>query len=593
MTEMILALLLFTLISAWSQTILKEDNRMSNPTDTISDSEGETPFNFEKWIKDNSLNDIKYIFIKHNMQTTDALLLHSVAFTKFVSDPELITKHSSLISVAVTAIQKLNTLQNNNELGPVIYEQEEIVMDNLQLHIESLAEIEKALRKCKAEHPKSIQRIKNVKREQIKHTINKVNKTFNELHNALNIKQQILLKQLENMDNDIKQEQKCDDNKEDDVLSNSLKTLHTEQEYLLQKLQKCKNIIKSSTTKDTKEKRKQNIKNIGEQAKNRFNKTVTELNKTVEMLKDKIDKNNKLVINIDFIVHSKKYAKILSKINDLGVIATDPSPEPVKEDEDDLLIHTLKNEIKNQKQSMVNSLSFDINGKYRWYINEDEKEANIQIGMIHEDQKSIVVDGLKKDISNNKISIKPAENEDITKYVSTLKQNMIYLNNVYITKLQSSATLLDLKGGTGGRDNQKVYTHKNAIVTSSQSVHPCTNQEWHIRHAFNGQIKTKEAFLSVGSQSTLTFEFKNEIKLSHIHIYPTLASRATYYTNYNIEIWKNETWNKLFDIVDTTKDPVGFKRTHMVQEMVKKLRINLIKIGNSICLQEIDFFVFP
>ena len=70
-------------------------------------TDGEIEFDFDKWIETNNLTEVKYLFKKHNMTTTDTLTFLSVGYQNFMSDHELFIKHSKLIPKVMSSIRDL------------------------------------------------------------------------------------------------------------------------------------------------------------------------------------------------------------------------------------------------------------------------------------------------------------------------------------------------------------------------------------------------------------------------------------------------------------------------------------------------------
>ena len=84
----------------------------------------DTIFNFDQWIIDNKLDDIKDIFIKYGMTTIASLSDESDLYRNFFKDHELRQNYSNLMPVAIKAIDELNKAQNKQ------YEQESDDNDN-------------------------------------------------------------------------------------------------------------------------------------------------------------------------------------------------------------------------------------------------------------------------------------------------------------------------------------------------------------------------------------------------------------------------------------------------------------------------------
>eukprot|EP01084_Bolivina_argentea_P272382 463743_1 len=73
--------------------------------DTVLEGEMDQ-FDFNQWIMDNQLNDVKQLFLKHNMKSTDALNTVSDEFHNLMSDPKLLEK-GHLIPAILTALKKV------------------------------------------------------------------------------------------------------------------------------------------------------------------------------------------------------------------------------------------------------------------------------------------------------------------------------------------------------------------------------------------------------------------------------------------------------------------------------------------------------
>eukprot|EP01084_Bolivina_argentea_P024964 46465_1 len=200
---------------------------MSQVATAITD-EGED-FNFDSWISQNSLSDIKNIFIKHNATSLSSLSLTSPALQSVMTDQQLLLKHSTKIPLIMIAIQKLPDTSPRMKI--LIQEDEDIVMEQLKENIYTLEKMKTEFKSLKQKLPQSVERVKNIKMEQIQKTINKINKICNDITNAVKARQNLLVQQLESIKTESIKEQKNnndDDVKEYDLLSNSTKQLNTE-----------------------------------------------------------------------------------------------------------------------------------------------------------------------------------------------------------------------------------------------------------------------------------------------------------------------------------------------------------------------------
>merc|ERR1719474_1584439 len=100
----------------------------------ITGSEGESRFNFEQWISQNGLSEIKGIFERHNANTFEALDGFTPQFQSVMADTDLLVEKRALVPVVLKAMQTIS--QYTNDSAPtttkqrvVITEAEEIAMD--------------------------------------------------------------------------------------------------------------------------------------------------------------------------------------------------------------------------------------------------------------------------------------------------------------------------------------------------------------------------------------------------------------------------------------------------------------------------------
>merc|ERR1712228_65590 len=161
-----------------------------------------------------------------------------------------------------------------------------------------------------------------MKLEQINNTKNKIKKIFDDIRDTLNDKQCALLKELEKIQYTKSNQITNDDEKEEDVYAFSIRKLQKEKENLSFALESCKNLIKLSKNNDaeTKQKRKEKMMKIGNNANEKFDATQIELNQNKNLIEQMIEKNSKNNIEIDFVVNDGIYQKILDKIKSIGTL---------------------------------------------------------------------------------------------------------------------------------------------------------------------------------------------------------------------------------------------------------------------------------
>ena len=118
--------------------------------EVVTNSKGEPQFNFDQWIQENGLSDIKHIFQRHGAVTPDKLTMTSKEFNAGVMvDPELFTTNSSLIPQIMQAMRC-------SKQRVVITEVEDIAMDKAGKEHEKIMEdvhkFEKMIRNTNANH---------------------------------------------------------------------------------------------------------------------------------------------------------------------------------------------------------------------------------------------------------------------------------------------------------------------------------------------------------------------------------------------------------------------------------------------------------
>eukprot|EP01084_Bolivina_argentea_P317652 550785_1 len=163
--------------------------------------EGERDFNFDNWIIKHDLVEVKELFIKHNATRIAALKLTSTEFQSLMTDPVLFSKAHAMPKI-LNAMQSMSTVVVKTEsiIKVVIGEDEQKIIDTIEENLKSIDKFEAVSNKLNDDLPKSILRINNEKLKQINISINKVNKTFDNILNIVKRKKENILNKL----NDIK-----------------------------------------------------------------------------------------------------------------------------------------------------------------------------------------------------------------------------------------------------------------------------------------------------------------------------------------------------------------------------------------------------
>eukprot|EP01084_Bolivina_argentea_P236076 397059_1 len=337
---------------------------MSAQVYTSTEGENDSNFNFEEWVNDNELSEIKQLLIKHKVTTKSALSFNSAQFQSLMSDPELY-KTPHMIPIVTNAIK-------NDDSYIIVSEEEHIVMDSIKKNLKKLQQIEEEINALKQTYPKSAQTKQNIILSHTEKTKQKINNIFNNINKVVENKRNALLNELMNVTSDLNDqnnEAKDDDNKEMDMISNLTQKIQTENEYLNNKLKMCKSMIKKTKSNDDRTKRKQCMNKIGDEAKNKFNKTERELTENAKFMKNIIYNNNNYKINIDFKFNEKMYQKILKAIGDFGAISED---NIIMEDADEIIIKQMKSELIKAQQE-INSLK-TVSNQQQMRINGLENE---------------------------------------------------------------------------------------------------------------------------------------------------------------------------------------------------------------------------
>ena len=222
----------------------------------------------------------------------------------------------------------------------VVSEQEHEIMDTIKSNMVCLNEIEMQMNDLNDRYSKSKQRIKEIKIAQIEQTKNKINKTFDSIKIALDIKKQSLLQTLKSIEIEQNDE---DDAKETDFISHSFKKIMSEKKNLIDALNECDQMIKSSNNNNRRV-RKEDIIHIGDESAKTFAAAQSELSDSTKKIKQIIDCNDACQINID--LNDSACNKILTEINNFGINFDEQYDSmqkekhdnvPMDEDSDDLM----------------------------------------------------------------------------------------------------------------------------------------------------------------------------------------------------------------------------------------------------------------
>eukprot|EP01083_Nonionella_stella_P104034 297728_1 len=291
-------------------------------TAITDDGEGDT-FNFDNWIIKHDLISIKDLFVKHNATTLAILInLSSPQLQALMIDHQLLSKPQMLIKI-MNGVQTLLVTTENDTSKPsilkvIISEKEQLVINTIEASLESLYEMEVVLNSLSEEYPKSLNRINSDKLEKIEIAIQKTNKIFDGISDAINNKRENVLSKLNTMKSQINNDSyDKDDDKESDIISNTQNRINETRELLQEQAKLCDELTSSNEKRNE---RKMKMLNICKSITEKYGKTQKILNENIASLNKSIKCNEDAVVDIDFVTNQKKYNKIMEYIDDVGII---------------------------------------------------------------------------------------------------------------------------------------------------------------------------------------------------------------------------------------------------------------------------------
>eukprot|EP01084_Bolivina_argentea_P006352 12034_1 len=289
---------------------------------TSAIGEGNVDFDFNEWIHQNGLKEIKVNLIKYKMTTIDTISTQSAEFRQFMCDPVVLTTKAYLMPKLFAAIDKIakQSIATSDIMSKskhiIVTEEENSVLDTLQTKLKELDIFQKTVDRLTKELPQSVHRMKQEKLNQIQRANKKITALFDKLDAALKKSKEKIMNDLNEIKLDIVNEQIMDGNKENDVLTQC--TI---------KLELCHEKLETMHNMQRKERKKQII-NIGKEVNRKWNKTKNTLNIDCRNIQQIIDKNNNCVPNIEQIVNIRKYENLLTTNFD------------IKECQDDIIYNT-------------------------------------------------------------------------------------------------------------------------------------------------------------------------------------------------------------------------------------------------------------
>lgn len=262
-------------------------NMLLQHNDTNTGEQEREPFDFNQWIIEFELLDIKQCFIEHNMNTLGTLNMDNNNFSGLMIDEKILSQ-SHLIPKIIKGIQSLKHLQQTQPpQSKLIFmtAKEDEVLRNIQNYID---ELDKLQTEFENEINQNIQikKQKDYKRVSVYNQLNissldavqhKIDKYFTKLHQILNDKQQTLDRlvnvyktEINDIENTYSQNLHIIEQKS----KVSLEAIQQDKIYYADCIQKCKSIINQhydnmniyhfKSSKQNNEEREKEIAQIGD-----------------------------------------------------------------------------------------------------------------------------------------------------------------------------------------------------------------------------------------------------------------------------------------------------------------------------------------
>ena len=226
----------------------------NNNTTKVTKPESDT-FDFDAWLQTNNLSVLKPCFVEQHMTTLSSLKLDNVNFTQLVAAG--IQSHPQLIPQLIAGIQSLKALQDRNESKLVFIEmtpREKAVFIKCQDFIDEVARIEDDFEQhidgpfesMKKQHSDRLLLYKWTNDEKLDAMQSKMERTFKQLHRALDDQLKVLTAQIQQFKEHLKGD-RAQYNALRDGLTSKLQDTHSlmdgDRTYYSEALLQCQGII--------------------------------------------------------------------------------------------------------------------------------------------------------------------------------------------------------------------------------------------------------------------------------------------------------------------------------------------------------------
>ena len=250
---------------------------MSSQLLSNTTNKGENGFDFNKWIIDNQLTQLRQVFIDHNATTSERLTLLSPEIQKVMTDQRILGTPQCI----PTVMKALHNI-DNYMITRALSQEEQSVINSIKASLESLDETEIEFNKLKQEYL-----FNQIQTTKICHAIiTKINEAFDILIGALNKRKKELLDKVNNIESKANRSNN-DDEKETDITSLCHDDIKSLRMFLKDKEKKYNDLL---------------IENKGELDTKEFNEKIAALKANMNKIKQKIMANHDVKHDIDCMI---------------------------------------------------------------------------------------------------------------------------------------------------------------------------------------------------------------------------------------------------------------------------------------------------
>eukprot|EP01084_Bolivina_argentea_P024805 46178_1 len=256
-------------------------------------------FNFDDWVKDNKLDAIQPLLLKHGMNTININDVYGNEFKSLMCDKELLSKKQHMIPVILDALRRVNECYKHTKF--IVFSEEEYsVINNIKLNEKTLNDLEidiyalqQQLQSLVEPQQAKLKQIEDIR----KTTIDQFDVIKQSFNAEINLRQEIILTELDEMESALTTEEEVK------MLQNSTRLLQNERNNLREVLAICHDKFRLMGN-DERKQRKQQIVKIGNEMQTKFSKIKTSITNSFEKVYQ-LKKSYEFEVEMNFMDHSK------------------------------------------------------------------------------------------------------------------------------------------------------------------------------------------------------------------------------------------------------------------------------------------------